>query len=898
MASTPLVDNLTEFGLPTGASLLTQPPSSISRFDWRSRSKSRLKIPKESQNHKDAKTTFTRRVKPPPVTLHPGDPYYEAVQAYQERFIPLLQAEQDQEELVLNERLSTWPLTRLREEGYTLTGLSAYWQKETRFGRPVASFLLGPGLMLPEHRFANGSQVLLSRIDPLQEKPSRGSVVSSTASQLSICFADPVDLDAAESGWRIDLGQSQYIFDLTREAVYAFSQDVALQEESGPHLPTPISSQREQREYILHGTHLRDVLLRSFMPSDHPHAHRPLQSPDDEAYVDQSVIDHDYHEESLDVATPSPKTPTSNHNGIFQRNMLIHSWAKRHSRPNPIIVDGDPLLEGLNETQRRAVALMIGERISLVQGPPGTGKTKTIVETVKVLKAHFQVPEPLLVCTFTNVAVDNLVERLADAGLRPLRASSAGKVKPSLQEHTLEWKMEQHPSRPDLKRLVVRADALEKELQTLRVALADLRTKVVTDTATEREHKRAKRMEEDLVRKERMDGALKRRIYGLERSMLKEILDSADVICTTCLTSASLALNLVDFPIVFLDEASMSTEPASLIPIMKGSRHVALIGDHKQLPPVITSPEAQAMGLGISLFERLTEEGVVPSIMLNIQYRMHPAISHFPSHEFYNYSLKDGTVDPAGYVSPRLLPPSVSSALLPPGTVSIPDGDGDFATNRPSIIFLDHAGSESMKARSRVNWNEAHIIASVVEDLLLNNDNLMGKDIGIIAPYVAQISLLTRLFNADPKYQERFRSVLGNHRAMQVGNIEIKTVDGFEGREKEVIIFSTVRNNAGGYIGFLADRRRLNVGLTRAKRGLFVVGSTNTLKRGKVGNEIVAAGGMVKGADSWRRFIQYLTDNGLVLNLAGDALAKVLYGNVNAINGVKQKSQSGRLLLP
>jgi hypothetical protein len=176
--------------------------------------------------------------------------------------------------------------------------------------------------------------------------------------------------------------------------------------------------------------------------------------------------------------------------------------------------------------------------------PPGTGKTKTIVETVKVLKAHFQVPEPLLVCTFTNVAVDNLVERLADAGLRPLRASSAGKVKPSLQEHTLEWKMEQHPSRPELKRLVVRAEVLEKELATLRVALADLRTKVVTDTATDRELKRAKRMEEDLVRKERMDGALKRRIYGLERSMLKEILDSADVVCLYS-TEASLKLTLI-----------------------------------------------------------------------------------------------------------------------------------------------------------------------------------------------------------------------------------------------------------------------------------------------------------------------------------------------------------------
>uniref|UniRef100_A0A0W0FZN0 P-loop containing nucleoside triphosphate hydrolase protein n=1 Tax=Moniliophthora roreri TaxID=221103 RepID=A0A0W0FZN0_MONRR len=888
------------FGLPTGGSLPSQPLPSTSRFDWRVKCKSRSPIVKnQSQKENDTKTTYTKRVKPTPVNLQPGDPYYDAVQAYQDRFIPLLRAEQDQEELVLKERLSTWSLARLKEEGYTLTGLSAYWQNETRFGRPVASFLLGPGLVLPEHRFANGNQILLSRIDPLQEQPVRGAVVSSTAFQLSICFQDLVDLDDADSGWRLDLGQSQYIFDLTRDAVYAFNHDVCMQEEStpspGPYLP----ASREEREHILNGTYLRDVLLRSFMPSDHPHPHRPLQSPDDEAYVDQSVIDHDYHHDSLDTDTELPAPPLSDHSGIFKQNMLVHSWAKRYSKPNPVVVEGDPPLDGLNDSQRRAMAMMIGERISLIQGPPGTGKTKTIIETVKMLKIYFQIPEPLLVCTYTNVAVDNLVEGLAGAGLRPLRASSAGKVKPALQEHTLEWKMEHHPSQPELKRLVERRDVLKKELKTVREALTELQQKEHAGTASEREVKRAKRMQEDIVRKERVYGALGRRIYGLEQTMLKEILDNADVICTTCLTSASMALNLVDFPIVFLDEASMSTEPASLIPIMKGSRHVALIGDHKQLPPVIISPEARTLGLGISLFERLTEEGVVPSIMLNIQYRMHPAISHFPSCEFYNYSLKDGTVDRSGYISPRLLPPNVSSALLPPGTLSIPDSDSDIATNRPPVIFLDHTGSESLKAKSRVNWNEARIVASVVEDLLLNNDNLMGMDIGIIAPYIAQISLLTRLLNTDAKYQERFRSVLGDHRAMQLGNIEIKTVDGFEGREKEVIIFSTVRNNVGGYIGFLADRRRLNVGLTRAKRGLFVIGSVSTLKLGKLGGEESSTGGKGKGADSWKRFIQYLTENGLVLNLAGETLAKVLYGNVNAVTGVNPtRSQSGRLLLP
>ena len=120
--------------------------------------------------------------------------------------------------------------------------------------------------------------------------------------------------------------------------------------------------------------------------------------------------------------------------------------------------------------------------------------------------------------------------------------------------------------------------------------------------------------------------------------------------------------------------------------------------------------------------------------------------------------------------------------------------------------------------------------------------NLRGQDIGIIAPYAAQISLLTRLFNSNATYRTRFEETLGSQRALQLGFIEIKTVDGFEGREKDVIIFSTVRNNPGGYIGFLADRRRLNVGLTRAKRGLFVVGSISTLKAGKLSQRTTADG--------------------------------------------------------
>lgn len=157
---------------------------------------------------------------------------------------------------------------------------------------------------------------------------------------------------------------------------------------------------------------------------------------------------------------------------------------------------------------------------------------------------------------------------------------------------------------------------------------------------------------------------------------------------------------------------------------------------------------------------------------------------------------------------------------------------------------------------------------------------MRGSDIGVIAPYAAQITMLTRLFNTNPKYQARFNAILGQHRANELLNVEIKTVDGFEGREKDVIIFSTVRNNSLGQIGFLADRRRLNVGLTRAKRGLFIVGSISTLKKGG-GHDDPALGVVTAGVGghAWKRYTEFLMQERLVISLQGDALQRVLYGN-------------------
>jgi superfamily I DNA and/or RNA helicase len=205
--------------------------------------------------------------------------------------------------------------------------------------------------------------------------------------------------------------------------------------------------------------------------------------------------------------------------------------------------------------------------------------------------------------------------------------------------------------------------------------------------------------------------------------------------------------------------------------------------------------------------------------MLDTQYRMHPQISAFPNRTFYASALTDGTVD-HGTVKP---------GFDPPITDFLAQNDQGV---RQNVTFLHHDSPEDLMSKSLRNQGEAGRVCDVVTDLLLQNpvcslcqlllklkltcQKLSGSDIGIITPYNAQIQQLKDDLLTNRRAD--IVSQLGIQRAQQVESIEIRTVDGFEGREKAVIIFNTVRNNPGGYIGFLADWRRLNVGLTRAKR--------------------------------------------------------------------------------
>jgi predicted DNA helicase len=279
----------------------------------------------------------------------------------------------------------------------------------------------------------------------------------------------------------------------------------------------------------------------------------------------------------------------------------------------------------------------------------------------------------------------------------------------------------------------------------------------------------------------------------LEDQAVERVLNGAAVLCSTLTGLDDELLGDRTFDLVIIDEACQAIEPACWVALGR-ARRVVLAGDPCQLPPTVLSPEAARAGLAVSLPERLMRlYGPAVTRRLDVQYRMHEAIMAFPSREFY-----EGTLQADESVKGHLLRdlPGVKAGPL---------------TEVP-VEFVDTAGAgydEELEpdGESRLNPQEAALVARRVKSLL--EADLRPEQVAVIAPYSAQV--------------RRLRAVLG------VEGLEIDSVDGFQGREKEAVVLSLVRSNSAGEIGFLADVRRTNVALTRARRKLIVVGDSATL---------------------------------------------------------------------
>jgi len=464
----------------------------------------------------------------------------------------------------------------------------------------------------------------------------------------------------------------------------------------------------------------------------------------------------------------------------------------------------------LNESQKEAVRKAIkAEDIHLIHGPPGTGKTVTSVE---VIEQYIEKDKDVLACADSNVAVDNLVEHLVSRGRRVVRVGHPARVTPVLRKHTLDYLLEKNDTYQKAQELREEAFELKDEQEDYTYPSGRWRRGLSNEAIKSLAEKdkgsrgippnKMKEMAKSLELQEKID-ELFDKVDDLEEKAVSEVLERSDVVCSTNSSSASQALEEEDFDLCVIDEATQATEPSCLIPSIKAEKLV-MAGDHKQLPPTILNEEAKREGLDETMFERLIALfGDNVKTLLKIQYRMHEKIMRFSADEFYNGELlADSSVE--AHTLKDIIdrdPKSKFRHVLDP---------------YPPLSMIDTKMEMPERTRSgstsKENPGEAVLAKELAEEYL--DLGLEATDIGIITPYKDQADLI------EKKIVEE--------------NLEIDTVDGFQGREKEVIILSLTRSNDEGIIGFLKDLRRLNVSLTRAKRKLIVLCDKSTLSSNEV----------------------------------------------------------------
>ncbi|CAE7215477.1 unnamed protein product, partial [Symbiodinium necroappetens] len=291
----------------------------------------------------------------------------------------------------------------------------------------------------------------------------------------------------------------------------------------------------------------------------------------------------------------------------------------------------------------------------------------------------------------------------------------------------------------------------------------------------------------------------------------QDALNSFQVVVTTCAGAGHNLLQGQTFPRVLIDESTQSVEPTTLLPMSVGCEHLVLIGDHRQLPPTVVSDDAKRLGLDKSLFARLAEEdesqpevdAIAVPVLLNEQRRMHPSIARFPNLYFYRGLVHDK-----------------APGRAPIRGVKWPQS-GDFR-----LWLVDCKGQaghcEEQQGTSWRNAAEADAVVRFLRHLLdPNQRNQSGpgsvatEEVVVLTPYLQQKELLQGRLRGVPELKE----------------VRVSTVDGFQGAEADLVVFSAVRSNREGRLGFLQDTRRANVALTRARRGLVVFADAETLRQ-------------------------------------------------------------------
>lgn len=472
-----------------------------------------------------------------------------------------------------------------------------------------------------------------------------------------------------------------------------------------------------------------------------------------------------------------------------------------------------PLHPRLNASQKEALSLALrAHHFTLLHGPPGTGKTTAMAELIVQLACLY--PEArILVCGASNLAVDNLLERVVSTleyreALQQVRASVTrighpARVLPALTGATLDVQSSES-SEGQLVRDVA------KEINALMSTL-------VPPTTARAGNKSARKAP-------RPRGAERRQLWEQVRALRKEyrqrdqnvataVLQRARIVMATCHGAGSRTLDSHAFDFVIIDEACQALELSCWTPILRLAPHgrLFLSGDPQQLPPTVqSSAKAKPPGHGTlplpatletTLFDRmLALYGDGCKALLSVQYRMNAEIMAFSNAHVYQGQLQAHE----------------SCAAIRLRDLGV-DGEDDDAYGAP-LVFYDTTGTGMyertdtalLQRHSRLNENEAELVAQHIAQLV--EHGVSPSSIAVLSPYAAQVDLI----------DTQLRMAYG-------GQVEVGTVDGMQGREKDVVVLSLVRSNDAHDVGFLQDDRRLNVAMTRAKRQLVVIGDADTI---------------------------------------------------------------------
>ncbi|ODQ77343.1 hypothetical protein BABINDRAFT_169216 [Babjeviella inositovora NRRL Y-12698] len=495
----------------------------------------------------------------------------------------------------------------------------------------------------------------------------------------------------------------------------------------------------------------------------------------------------------------------------------------------------------VNDSQAAAIAGAVGaEGFSLIQGPPGTGKTKTILGIIgcvltdgakNTIKADSRAATSsgsgrrILVCAPSNAAVDELVLRIR-AGVRDangamfspkvVRLGRSDAINSAVRDLTLEELVDAKIASGNA---TVQADPKIREEHNkcvaerdqLRTALArgDLLPEAALAAESQlrevnkRRHQLGKQLDDQ---RERISVSHRNREIA-RRQIQSQILLGAEVICATLSGSAHdfVAALGMTFETVVIDEAAQCIELSALIPLRYGCKKCIMVGDPNQLPPTVLSQAAARLRYEQSLFVRMQTRHPQLVYLLDVQYRMHPDISAFPSREFYDSRLLNG--------------PDMARVTARAWHAYAP-----LAPYR----FFDIGGAHQQNALTKSLFNMAEARAAL--DLFAAVESLCGEmagKVGVISPYKEQVRRIRDVF-------------VKRYGQMILHEVDFNTVDGFQGQEKEIIIMSCVRGSDAKGVGFVGDVRRMNVALTRAKSSMWVLGNRESLLVNKMWRDLVA----------------------------------------------------------